>query len=234
MAKRVKRKPRRVNREQGRSTNWWLVGGIIVAGLVVIFGLLFSALQEPKPTTLTDHCLDNPDNCIFDGDADAPVRIVEISDYGCSHCRDFNLQTASLLKDLYVNQGEVQWIVMPFALSTLTLPAAGAAMCAADQGHFEDFHRGLFEIQGDPAALTAEGLGQLASELGLDQAAFNRCVADGVYDNIIQENVREASLAGVNATPTFFINDKKLSGNYPLTTFQEEIAGATGMADANQ
>ncbi len=233
MAKRVKRKPRRANRDQGRATNWWLVGGIIVAGLVVIFGLLFLALQEPEPTTLTNHCLDNPDNCIFDGADDAPVRIVEISDYGCSHCRDFNLQTAGLLKDLYVNQGEVQWIVMPFALDARTFPAAAAAMCANDQGRFEEFHRRLFEIQGDPAALTTEGFSQLASELSLDQAAFNRCVEEGVYDNIIQENIREASLAGVNATPTFFVGGKKLPGNYPLTTFQEEIASAIGIADAN-
>jgi len=233
MAKRLKRKPRRARRDESRQTNWWLIGGIIIVGLVVIFGLLFLALQEPEPVTLTDHCLDNPDHCIFSGDADAPVRIVEISDYGCSHCRDFNLETAGLLKDLYVEPGQVQWIVMPFALNQATLPAASAAMCANDQGQFEEFHRRLFELQGNPAVFTPQGFSQLASELGLDQEAFVRCLETGVYDAIIQDNVREARLANVNATPTFFVNDKKLGGNYPLTTFQEEIASAIGAADAN-
>lgn len=233
MAKRVKRTTRRAGRDQGRQTNWWLVGGIVIAGVVAVFALLFLALQEPEPKTLTQYCLDNSDNCIFKGSADAPVSIVEISDYGCSHCRDFTLQTAGLLQDLYVTPGDVQWIILPFALNAGTFPAAAAAMCANDQGQFDAFHHRMFEIQGNPAAYTPEGLGQLASELGMDQAAFDSCVENAVYDNVIQKNIREASLAGVNATPTFFVNGKKLGGNYPLTTFQEEIASALGAADEN-
>ena len=110
-------------------------------------------------------------------------------------------------------------------------PVAAAAMCANDQGQFDEFHYRMFEIQGNPAAYTPEGLGQIASDLGLDQAAFDSCVENAVYDNVVQENIREASLAGVNATPTFFVNGKKLGGNYPLTTFQEEIASALGAAN---
>lgn len=220
MAKRVKQKPR----EQGRSTNWWLIGGIIVIGVVVVFALLFLALREPEPPTLAQYCLDNPENCISKGAADAPVRIVEVSDYGCSHCRNFNLETAGLLEDLYVSTGEVQWIILPFALNTRTLPAATAAMCANEQEKFDEFHHEMFEIQGSPLALTPEGFSQAAAKLGLDQAAFDSCLADARYESLIQENIREASLAGVNATPTFFVNDRKLSGNYPLTAFQDEIA----------
>jgi protein-disulfide isomerase len=205
MAKRVKRKPR----EQARETNWWLIGGIIVVGVIVIFALLFLALQEPEATTLTQFCLDNPENCIFKGAADAPVSIVEVSDYGCSYCRDFNLETAGLLEDLYVTQGDV------------------------DQGRFDEFHRRMFEIQGRPTAFTSDGFNLISGELGLDHAAFSSCLENAVYDSVIQDNIREASLAGVNSTPTFFVNDKKFSGNHPLTTFQDEIASALGTADAN-
>ena len=229
MAKRLKRKPR----EQGRKTNYWLIGAIVFGGIVAIFALLYLALQEPEPSTLTQYCLDNPDSCIFKGSDDAPVKIVEISDYGCSHCRDFNLQTAGLLEDLFVTPGDVQWIVMPFALNAGTFPAASAAMCANDQGRFEEFHRNMFELQGNPAAYTPEGLSQLASSLGMDQAVFDSCVENAVYDSVIQKNIREASLAGVNATPSFFVNDRKLGGNLPLPAFQEEIASALGSADAN-
>jgi protein-disulfide isomerase len=229
MAKRVRKKPR----QQARQTNWWLIGAIIFGGIVVVFALLYLALQEPEPSTLADYCLENPANCILKGTADAPVTIVEISDYGCSHCRDFNLETAGLLEDLYVTPGDVQWINLPFALNATTFPAAAAAMCANDQGQFEGFHHRLFELQGNPAIYTSEGLSQLAADLGLDQAAFDSCVGNAVYDSVIDRNIREASLAGVNATPTFFVNGKKLGGNYPLTTFQSEITSALGAADAN-
>lgn len=229
MAKRVKRKPR----EQARQTNWWLIGAIIFGGVVIIFGLLFLALREPEPSTLTDYCLDKRDNCVFKGSADAPVTIVEISDYGCSHCRDFNLETAGLLEDLYVTPGDVQWITLPFAMNDRTFPAAAAAMCANDQGQFDAFHHRMFELQGNSAIYTPEGLSQVAADLGLDQAVFDSCVENAVYDNVIATNIREASLAHVNATPTFFINGKKLGGNHPLTTFQTEITSALGVADAN-
>lgn len=229
MAKRVKRKPA----ERTRQTNWWLIGAIIFGGIVAIFALLYLALQEPEPPTLAQYCGDNPNNCIFEGSADAPVRIVEVSDYGCSHCRDFNLETAGLLKDLYVSTGDVQWVVLPFALRDSTFPAAAAAMCAKDQGQFDEFHHRMFELQGDPVIYTAEGLGQVAAGLGMDRTTFDSCVENAIYASVIQENIREANLTGVNATPTFFINDKKLGGNYPLTTFQAEIASALGAADAN-
>jgi protein-disulfide isomerase len=228
MAKRVKKKPR----EQARQTNWWLIGAFFV-GIIIIFALLYLALQEPEPTTLASYCVDNPDNCIFKGPADAPVTIVEISDYGCSHCRDFNLETAGLLEDLYVAPGDVRWITLPFALSATTFPAAEAAMCANDQGQFGQFHRRMFELQGTPSLYTPEGLSQVAADLGLDQAEFDSCLANGVYNSVVEKNVREASLAGVNATPTFFINDKKFGGNFPLTTFQSEISSALGTANAN-
>jgi protein-disulfide isomerase len=228
MAKRVRKKPR----QQARQTNWWLIGAIIFGGIVVVFALLYLALQEPEPTTLADYCLENPTNCISKGSSDAPVTVVEISDYGCSHCRDFNLETAGILEDLYVTPGDVQWITLPFAMSATTFPATTAAMCANDQGQFEVFHQRLFELQGNPAIYTSEGLSQLAAELGLDQATFASCIEDAVYDSVIDRNIREANLAGVNATPTFFVNGKKLGGNYPLTTFQSEITSALGAADA--
>jgi len=228
MAKRVTKKPR----EQARQTNWWLIGAFFV-GIVIVFALLYLALQEPEPTTLAGYCVDNPENCLFKGSADAPVTIVEVSDYGCSHCRDFNLETAGLLEDLYVTPGDVRWITLPFALSATTVPAVEGAMCANDQGQFSQFHRRMFELQGTPSLYTPEGLSQVAADLGLDQAEFDSCVANGVYNSVVEKNVREASLAGVNATPTFFINDKKLGGNYPLTAFQSEISSALGTANAN-
>jgi protein-disulfide isomerase len=148
MAKR-KRTARRARREE-KKTNWWLIGGIILIGIAGLAVLLVLSQQEAESQSLVDYCTDNPENCVTKGSPDAKVTILEVSDYGCSHCRDFNLQTAGLIEDLYVTPGDVQWVVFPFALSTQTVPAASAALCAGDQGRFFEFHRRMFDLQGSP------------------------------------------------------------------------------------
>lgn len=230
MAKR-QRTTRRPARQPKRETNWLLIGGIVLAGVAVI-ALLALALREPAAAAgLADFCAENPENCIVNGSDDAPVTIVEVSDYGCIHCRNFNLETAGLLEDLYVTPGDVRWITLPFALSTTTVPAASAALCAEEQGLFPEFHRRMFENQpasGVPADHTA-----VAQSVGLDMTAFNSCVDSNRYDSTVSANVRAANLAGVNATPTFFINGKMVEGNRPLPTFQQEINAAKETANAN-
>jgi protein-disulfide isomerase len=227
MAKRV----RKTRRDQTGNTSWWLIGALIFGGIIVVGALMFLALREPGVPSLADYCLHNRDACVFSGSAEAPVTIVEVSDYGCIHCRDFNLETAGLLKDLYVTPGDVRWITVPFALSATTLPAASAALCANDQGRFEEFHQRLFELQGTPELYTPEGLSQVAVDLGLDRAKFDSCIENAVHDNVVKADIQEANQAGVDATPTFFINDKELRGDYPLTAFQSEIAQALGAAN---
>jgi protein-disulfide isomerase len=127
------------------------------------------------------------------------------------------------LEDLYVRQGQVQWIAFPYALGAQTTPAAEASMCAAEQDKFFEFHERMFEIQGEPQALSAVGIRQAAEDLELDMETFNSCISSRKYDDIISANKRVAARAGVNSTPTFFINDQILRGNAPLATFQQSI-----------
>lgn len=228
---RSSRRARR-QRQQRRKTNWPVIGGVIAIGIIILGALLFLALRTPEPQTLAAFCLENPGNCVAKGSTDAPVTIVEVSDYGCSHCRDFYLETAGLVDDLYVAPGEVRWVVLPFASSTRTLPASSAAMCAGAQDRFFEFHRRLFEIQGVETTLTPAGFLQVADELGLDTEAFNACLESGEYDAAVQKNIRAANSARVNSTPNFFINGKKLEGNLPLTVFQQQISEAIGSTDA--
>lgn len=232
------RKVRRTRRVE-RGTNWLLVGGVVGVGVVALLALLIFSItvdpaptQTPVPVSLVDYCLDNPDNCIARGSADAPVTVVEVSDYGCGHCRNFNLDTAGLLTDLYVTPGDVQWVVMPYALGAGTTPAAEAALCAADQDRFFEFHHRMFERQSELASLTADGFASVAEEVGLDQEAFESCFEEGVFRNTVQRNIRAATSAGVRSTPSFFLNDLFLEGNYPLATFQQQINGLLGPSDA--
>jgi protein-disulfide isomerase len=224
-----KRRASRKAKQPQRETNWLLIGGVVAAVLVVggLFYLLFLSLQEQdtpqRAQALTEYCQENPDNCIAKGSPDAPVTVVEVSDYGCGICRDFNLGTAPLLEDLYVRSGQVQWVIVPYALNASTTPAAEAAMCAADQDAFFEFHERMFEIQSEPQALTADGFRQAAEVLDLDMDAFNACFNGGKYDSTVQDNVRAAARAGVRSTPNFFINDTFLRGNVPLANFQQAI-----------
>jgi protein-disulfide isomerase len=242
MAKRAQ-KSRRTRREESRGTNWLLIGGIVVVGLVALFALLFLTLQEqdsPQPTQevvgqpLEEYCQENPGNCVSEGDDNAPITIVEVSDYGCSHCKNFNLETAGLLRDLYITPGQVKWVVMPFALGPQTAPASAAAMCAGEQDSFFDYHHRLFELQGDPQFMTSASFRQAAEDVGLDMDAFNACLQDGQYNNTIQQNVAAATAVGVNSTPSFFVNGVLLRGNQPLTAFQQQINTIIGDAGASQ
>ena len=243
MAKRVRRS-RRAQTET-RKTNWLLVGGIVAVGALALFALLFMTLREqdspqalatdtPQGQPLAEFCEENPDNCLVKGSEDAPVTIVEVSDYGCGHCKDFNLETAGLLDDLYVTPGQVKWVVLPYALGPQTAPASEAAMCANEQEEFFAYHHRLFEQQGEPQFMTNDGFREVAEDVGLDLDAFDACMDDGNYGNIVQQNILAATAAGVDSTPTFFINGEMFRGNQPLTTFQQQITALIGTADAGQ
>lgn len=228
-----RRTPPPRGRQPERGTNWLLLGGLIAIGVIGLFALLLLSLQNPAPaeeqvaeTIVQDYCDRNPDRCAIRGEADAPVTIVEVSDYGCSHCRNFNVSTASTLDETYVTTGEVRWISLPYALGPTTSPAAEAAMCAKEQDGYWEFHRALFEQQGTDVALTRAGFLQAADEVGLDAEALAACLDDGRYTETVQNNVTVASQAGVTGTPTFFVNGRSLSGNRPLADFHNAIAAA--------
>jgi len=183
-----------------------------------------SGLPERDDTVgLADYCWQNPGHCNGVGDPTAPVILVEISDYGCGHCRNFNLETAPELDELYVQNGEVYWMVLPYALSPDRIYSATSAMCAAEQESFAEYHNRMFEIFSDADARTFDGFYRIAGELGLDVEAFQECVESDKYNGAVEQNIAFASSMGVNSTPTFVIRDQALVGNYPLEAFRQWI-----------
>lgn len=210
-----------------RKTNWMVIGGVIIGGIVLV-GLMALAFREPGRLKLQQFCNQNPENCMVEGDEDAPVTIVEVSDYGCGHCRDFNLEKSDQIKEQFVETGQVRWVVMPFALSgqggvAPTLPTAVAAMCANEQDQFAEFHKAAFLLQGTELFNTEEGINATAASLGLDLEAFASCLADNDYERIIRRNMQAAASAGLEGTPSFAIGEELISGNQPLEVFQQRI-----------
>lgn len=215
--------PRRKKRAQKRSTNWLVIGGIVLIGVAALFALLFATLQgqgEPTPVaqsnSLVDFCAENDDNCVEKGESDAPVTVVEISDYACIHCRNFNVEgPADDLEADYVETGQVRWITLPYSSNATTEPAAEAAFCAAEQGVFHEYHREMFALFGTDGAYSPEGIRSAATNAGADLEAFDGCRSGDNNATLLQQN-RSATLdAGVTVTPTFFVNGQKIEGNAP-------------------
>jgi len=172
---------------------------------------------------LAAFCWQNPANCAGKGDPNAPVIMVEVSDYGCGHCRNFNLETAGEIDDLYIANGDVYWLVLPYALSPARTAAPASALCAAEQNAFYEYHQRMFEMSSDKDAQSNDGFYRAASELGLDLPAFQVCVESGRYQTVVSDNIAFASAFGVTSTPTFVIDSQALVGNYPLDAFRQWI-----------
>ncbi len=213
-----------------QKTNWWVIGGMVIGGMVLV-GLMAVALRGPDTLQLARYCEQNPENCIVEGAANAPVTIVEISDYGCGHCRDFNVDTAVQIQQQYVETGQVKWVIMPFARSSQpggTMPSAIAALCAAEQDNFPAYHRAAFDLQSSPLYNTTQGFQAAAAAAGLDTAAFATCLASNDYEQVVRRNMQAAASAGISSTPSFALGKDIIRGNLPYAVFQQRIESLLG------
>jgi len=153
------------------------------------------------------------------GAADAPVTIVAFSDYQCPYCHRAQATVEEILKRY---DGKVKLVHMDFPLNIHpgAIPAARAARCAGEQQHFWEYHRDLLSRLTD---FSEKDLTGRAESLGLDEAAFSKCLASEAHDGVIDAGFQEGQKLGVNATPTFFINGRRLQGALPAEQFAEII-----------
>jgi protein-disulfide isomerase len=114
-------------------------------------------------------------------------------------------------------------------LRTETVAAANAALCAEEQRGYFAFGQTLFTQPDQLGSLTETGFLQAATAVGLDTAVFQQCLDEGRYTPIVLDNMAAARQAGVSATPTFFINGRKLEGAYPFSAFQQQITALLGL-----
>lgn len=197
-----------------------LIGGAIAAVLLVV-GLIVLGYQTTEGNSVAVASVDPSDFPSW-GPEDAPVTIVEYSDYNCPHCRNFNLDTLPELEAAYKDSGNVRYILHPFYLGNPAVAfAAEAALCAREQGRFFDYHHALFQNQG--MSFNTANLVNLAAEMGFDRDDFAACLSSNRYRTTIEEARRAAVNRGINSTPTFFINDQRVEGNQPFSVMQNVI-----------
>jgi len=162
----------------------------------------------------------------FKGSPDAPVTIVEFSDFRCPYCGRFTTGAGRQIDEQYVEQGLVRFGYQHFAfLGPESQSAAEASECAADQGAFWAYHDLLFERQ---SGVNPDILSQFAAELGLDANAFNDCLDSGKYTSLVRNETAAAQALGVTGTPSFLINGRPLVGAQPFEVFQQAIEAELG------
>jgi protein-disulfide isomerase len=162
------------------------------------------------------------------GADDAPIRIVEISDFECPFCRQYHEQTAAALDSLYVDQGKVKYIWISYANPghPRAWPAIEAAFCAGAVGKFWPMHDRLFEEQetwsgaDDAFALFV----QYAEELNIDPESFAACMRDDLLAPFLLGDYSNVLRAGISSTPYFILADSvAIRGAAPIESFQAAI-----------
>jgi len=160
------------------------------------------------------------------GPDDAPITIVEFSDFNCPFCRAWHQQTFAGLLQAFPDQ--ILFVYKDFPVvggGTVGEGAAQAANCAAEQDGFWEYHDALFSGE---FGLDRAGFEQAAISTGLDGEALLSCLDSGRYADEVQEDLRYGAGLGVTGTPTFFINGVPMVGAQPLLRFIEVINGELG------
>lgn len=154
------------------------------------------------------------------GDRDAPVTIVEFSDFQCPFCQRVYPVIKGILSKY---DGKVKLAYRDYPLRQAHAQAqmaAEASRCAGEQGKFWEYHDQLFE---KPNQLAREALEAHAASVGLEARDFQACLESGRYGGSIERDVQDGDQAGVNGTPAFFINGIFVSGAQPASVFEKTI-----------
>ncbi|MEZ4087631.1 MAG: DsbA family protein [Candidatus Gracilibacteria bacterium] len=163
------------------------------------------------------------------GDLNAPITIIEFSDYQCPFCKRFYEESHQTIIDDYVANDKVRYVYRDFPLDShpQALPAATAANCAGEQDHYWEMHNMLLDNQDEWSFnSSANQLFQsYASELNLNTEDFSECLSDNQQVQEIFNDQNDGVAATVEQTPTVFINGRKIVGAQPLATYIAIIEG---------
>jgi protein-disulfide isomerase len=175
------------------------------------------------------------DNDPIIGDPNAPITIIEFSDFQCPFCARFHIQTLPLILEEYIEQGKVKLVFRDFPIQSIhpnALPASVAAECANEQGKFKEMHDMLFDNQNKWNSQDTDDalslFSQYATNIQLEQDTFDSCLTNGKYIDEIKKDLDDGREYGVSGTPGFFVgNDEigyvELKGAQPFESFKKII-----------
>jgi protein-disulfide isomerase len=226
----IREERRRKKRRQQLATILMTGGGILlVVAVIVLVSLrknptvnrpIISITPEAKPMASGNEM----------GDPNAPVKIVEYSDFQCPYCLRFTQEIEPGLVTDYISTGKVHFTYRSMGnwIGSESVASAEAAYCASAQGKFWEYHDILFanwtgERVGD---FTNSRLIAYAENIGLDMSAFRSCFNGHKYQDQVNQDRTDGDKAGVIGTPTFFINGQKYGGDFSYPGFKQAIDSA--------
>ncbi len=203
--------------------------------LKLILELLSSGSERPgsSPQVWTISIRGNP----ILGNRDAPLTLIEFSDYQCPFCGRFTRTTLPTLKAQYIDTGTLRYVFRDYPIDRIhpfARKAAEAAECSRDQNKYWEMHDLLFQNQG---ALQVEKLKEYAVDLGLDPELFNNCLESEKYASEVQRDFQDGARAKITGTPAFFIGKTGpdetiegtlISGAKPIDVFHQAIENLLG------
>ena len=164
----------------------------------------------------------------YKGEYDAPVTLIEFSDYQCPYCKRHATAVMPALITKYVDTGKLRLVMREYPIENLhkrAVPTSEAALCAGDQGQYWGMHDALFA---DQKANSDENFRQMAATLGLDVSAFSECMSSDKFMAQINADITEGQRLGISGTPSFVVGltDSKDPSTVHLTKF---IRGAQSL-----
>jgi protein-disulfide isomerase len=193
-------------------------------------------LEKQLPTKQPSIPLEiSEDNDPVIGNPDAPITIIEFSDFQCPFCARFHIQTLPTIMEEYIEKGSVKLVFRDFPIQSIhpnAVPASVAAECANEQGKFKQMHDILFEKQNEWSNLETvyaiELFNQYSEQINLEQEQFSSCLSTAKYVKEIQNDLDDGRTYGVTGTPGFFIGNQQigfveLKGAQPFESFKNVI-----------
>lgn len=228
-----------------RKQDLWKYSTFVLAGLLLVFVFVFvfnsnkgvtgqvvnvqggAPTPNPSPSAPSQPSVvqASVDDDPVLGDPNAPVTMIEFSDYQCPFCGRFWSQTLPQLKKDYIDTGKVKFVYRDFPLTSIhqwAQQAAEAAECVrkvaggSDEAYFK-MHDKIFANQ---HSLNTDNLKAWAKELGYD---ISSCLDNGEMRSEVQKDLADAQAAGGRGTPYFVINGKPVSGAQPYAVFKQVI-----------
>ncbi len=238
-----------------KQRDWFLPTSILVAAFVIAGAVIYTSMNHGgsapsgaaivgatgagAPSASNVMQLGSRDAIL--GNSNAPVTLVEYGDYQCPFCGiEFFAKTEPLIVQNYVNTGKVRMVFRDFPfLGPESTASANAAQCANDQGKLWAYHDALYSAkvaddnsggsENDGFFSTTELL-KLGQQVGLNMTTFTSCVQNNSDANVVNQEKTDATNAGINSTPTFYINGTQVLGAQPYAQFQQAIDAALAAA----
>lgn len=233
-----------------RKDSLWRYSTFILLAIVVIGGIVLfvnndsssgtgsGRVTAPTGTGATGGVVEvSEDDDAFLGNSDAPVVLIEFSDFQCPFCRKFWTETFSSIKSDYIDTGKVKFVYRDFPLDSIhpsARPAAIAAECAREVGGSDEaffkMHDKIFAEQnvldsgspegpvGGTVSFSADNLKSWAKEIGYN---IDSCLDSKKYDSEVEADLNDGISYGVQGTPGFFVNGKAISGAVPYSVFKQ-------------